>query len=340
MAIQSTAHQKDIDATMTRLERAGQALAAQLQPPFTPARMAVLKSALAACDDDCRTLERLLATARRETAPHDFVAVAKLNEGNRAIGLWQEARGLVKGLRRVRQTASRDLERDAHLRAYERGFEFLHAHFCGQAAKLVPDDWPEAFHRDIALPFTRFQDYALLARRMVRALGVMGPLGFLDVGCGVGLKLLQGASFFERVAGLEYEPHRSAAAADWLGTRAEVITGDALAFDGYGRFDVLYAYKPVQDEEMMRETERRMIAQSRPGTVFIMPYQDFHKVHQDLGCIHIRDAVYVSGISRRDVSKALQILPYVGLALPAEMTRPEGFARPLRAALRHWGHLS
>lgn len=328
----------EAEALAARLDAHGKTIAALIRPPFTPARKRKIDQAFSAAALEFSTLSRLVVETLPQVAFQDMQMYGYFNSLSGQLALWSEARRILHKLALVKEP-KHNPEDLPLLAAFDQSFNVLHTHFLQQAAALTPPDWPHPFHRDIALPFTRFLIYAALARRMSRALGRNGPLHFVDVGCGVGLKLLQAASLYEQVSGIEYEPHRAKAAANWLGQLAQVLTADALTFQGYGDYDVIYAYKPLQDDDMMRQTEDRLVQQARPGTILIMPYMDFHNRHEALGCIQVRDAVYVAKTSASDVARAVALLPHIGEALPIDAHRAEGFAASIRAALRHWGHL-
>lgn len=319
-----------------------QTIAALLVPPFTTTRRAKVLEAFGAVELEFGQLSRLISQTLPQLVPQDHRYQTLYRGLSQQLAQWHEARVIFAAMVPIKnRKSSNEVERQPLLQAYARSFETLHEHFCRQAAARKAVDWDQPFHRDIALPFTRFLDYALLARRMARAIGKEGPLHFMDVGCGVGLKLLQAASLYEQVSGLEVEPHRAEAAAEWLWRTAEVITGDAATFERYGDFDVIYAYKPLPTEELMAQTEDNIVAQARPGAILIMPYVDFHRRHTELGCMQVRDAVYVAKASAGEVARAQRLLPHIGEALPMRPpARDVGFAAPLRVALRRWGHLA
>lgn len=313
-------------------------ISAGLNPPFTPAWRQRILAEIDAVYGDLLRLRQACARSMMHMPEMTPAERSEFSGYGRHLAEWAEAVDIIGRIRPVRHSG-RDLEAEPLLMAYERGFYHMHDHLCRKAMERASPEWGETFHRDIALPFTRFLDYALTARRLARALGKAGPLRFADIGCGVGLKLVQAAAVFEKVTGLEYEAHRAEQAADLMGRRAEVDCGDALVYDGYGRFDILYAFRPIADEDLMAEAERRMIDQTRAGVVLVMPYPDFEQRHQALGCVRIRDAIYVSGYAPAQIATALRLLPHVGTSLPTMRPIAEGFARPLRDALRRWGHL-
>lgn len=106
---------------------------------------------------------------------------------------------------------------------------------------------------------------------------------FLDVGCGIGEKVFLAyvLGVFTQCDGLEYDA-QTAAVAEFLfkqlgGAEAyplQVIRGDALAFDHYGDYDVIYMYRPLNDRERMRQLVARIAEQLRPQAVLCDVYRD------------------------------------------------------------------
>ncbi len=95
---------------------------------------------------------------------------------------------------------------------------------------------------------------------------------YLEVGCGAGTKLPLAAAFFTEVEGLELDPiYLAKARAHWP---AHAIHGaDALVFDGYGAYAVIYAYVPIRDVEIQGRFERHLMASAAPGTVILAPME-------------------------------------------------------------------
>lgn len=157
---------------------------------------------------------------------------------------------------------------------------------------------------DVALPESWFIAHALAARRVRLAQGATGMapgLRFLDVGCGGGLKLLTALELFDRATGLELDPGYAAAARGMVeasGVKAcEILEGDALEFNGYDRFDVIYFFRPMRDDDALSRLERRICEDARPGTVLIAPYRGFAARHAAHGCGHVDGALYLSASS-------------------------------------------
>lgn len=109
-----------------------------------------------------------------------------------------------------------------------------------------PDDagpeWPDLKQSSASAPRA--------VRRTLREAGVGTQDRILDVGCGKGAALRAMLRLSpQRLAGIELSPaigeiaRRNFAI---LGQgEVEIITADALRYDGYGGFNVLYAYNPL-----------------------------------------------------------------------------------------------
>jgi hypothetical protein len=53
-----------------------------------------------------------------------------------------------------------------------------------------------------------------------------------------------------------------------------VVRGDALAFEQYGDYDVVYMYRPFRDRALMRRLLERVTAQLRPGAMVMDVFRD------------------------------------------------------------------
>jgi SAM-dependent methyltransferase len=106
---------------------------------------------------------------------------------------------------------------------------------------------------------------------------------FLDVGCGIGEKvfLAYALGTFTHCDGLEYDA-RTAAVAQFLFKQLgdpevyplQVFPGDALSFDHYGDYDVIYMFRPLRDRAQMRQLVTRIVEQLRPQATLIDVFQD------------------------------------------------------------------
>ncbi|MFO0012986.1 MAG: hypothetical protein ACK553_09600 [Planctomycetota bacterium] len=100
------------------------------------------------------------------------------------------------------------------------------------------------------------------------------PGTFLDVGSGIGEKpfIAYACGQFSRCDGLEYDA-RTLAVGQFLLSQLQTEYrypigfewGDALQFDRYGQYDVIYMYRPMRDKAMMRQLFLRIGAAMKIG---------------------------------------------------------------------------
>ncbi len=173
---------------------------------------------------------------------------------------------------------------------------------------------------DIALPNSNFMAHAHAAYRVALAQRRENPLRFLDVGCGGGIQVVSATRIFDRADGIEYDPGYAAAARavmDFAPALADctIFQKDALRFEGYADYDVVYFYRPMRDVERMHQLEKRIATCVRPGTILIAPYNPFWQRHAALGCGHVDGMVYVAGTPQPEADaireKAERIGPYI-----------------------------
>jgi SAM-dependent methyltransferase len=120
-------------------------------------------------------------------------------------------------------------------------------------------------------------DPELFAERLF-ASGAPRAGAFLDVGCGTGEKpfLAYALGGFESADGLEYDP-KPVAVAEYLlhaaATRQpypiRVWCHDALEFERYGDYDVVYMYRPLRPAALMRRLVARIAAQMKVGAILM-----------------------------------------------------------------------
>lgn len=173
---------------------------------------------------------------------------------------------------------------------------------------------------DIPLPPSRFMAHAHAAYRVALAQRRPQPARFLDVGCGGGIKVLLAAEFFPCADGLEYDAGYAATARRVLDRAgrvpSQVILADALTFDGYGDYDVLYFYQPMKSPEGLIALEQRIARCARPGTILIAPYGMFSDRAESLGCGRVDGAVYLAGTSARDAERIRRKARHIGVEIP------------------------
>jgi 2-polyprenyl-3-methyl-5-hydroxy-6-metoxy-1,4-benzoquinol methylase len=201
-------------------------------------------------------------------------------------------------------------------------------------------------HVDIAYPISQAVALMHAAQRILLAQDRPAPFRFLDVGCGGGTKLLAAASMFHQVCGLELDPIYLEQARRLLALarqgRCQVEAGDALTYDGYGRFDVIYLYEPIREAEPELALERRIFAQCRPGCVVIAPHPPFEMRFAGHGLSRLTDKLYVAGIAPQAAEHLLRRTGHIGPdALspePGPTDNRLGWLMPVATAFRRLGH--
>lgn len=137
-------------------------------------------------------------------------------------------------------------------------------------------------HRYIRYNLPAFLSKLHLARRLVAARDAGARTRFLDVGCGIGTKVVLAARYFSEADGLEFDAHLLRAGARLMererpGT-CRLLEADALTFGEYNRYDVIYLYRPFRDSARQEALEERVAAQARVGAVIIGALCDFARL--------------------------------------------------------------
>ena len=132
-------------------------------------------------------------------------------------------------------------------------------------------------HLDIALSGGLFVNLMQAAYRAALAQGRHGPMRFLDVGCGGGTKLVMASHFFRQADGLEYNSVFAENARRTLHITktegASVIEDDALRFENYADYDVIYFYRPISNDALLAKMEKTIVDQATPKTIIIAPME-------------------------------------------------------------------
>ncbi len=89
---------------------------------------------------------------------------------------------------------------------------------------------------------------------------------FLDVGCGPGTKMDIAEQLFGLCSyGIEIDKEMAEIAARKYPLRA--VQGDALEYEGYAGYDIIWLYRPFRDIDKERELESRIISAMKPGAI-------------------------------------------------------------------------
>ena len=108
------------------------------------------------------------------------------------------------------------------------------------------------------------------------------PLKFIDVGCGVGTKVLAAQSLSDydygtiHAYGIEKEARYVGVARGLLSAafdgeekaKERIILGNALRYD-YSPFDIIYFYRPLCNPDLQLKLEERILSTSKKGTIIL-----------------------------------------------------------------------
>lgn len=94
-----------------------------------------------------------------------------------------------------------------------------------------------------------------------------GQLRFLDVGAGIGTKLLVAEGLGLRATGIEIRPEYIEVARR---LELNVELADAMTWDRYAEFDIVYAYRPMMTQESQAVLDARIQTMMRPGGVLFL----------------------------------------------------------------------
>ena len=154
-------------------------------------------------------------------------------------------------------------------------------------------------YSDIRLKPQEFTAHALAAYRLSLALGHYGRARFLDVGCGGGGKVLLASQYFARADGIEFDPGYAASARHLVEgcglVNSEVFEMNAMAFERFDQYEVVYFYQPMRDAEGLKALEQAILSGVRPGTILIAPYATFITRAEELGFAHIDGRLFLAG---------------------------------------------
>lgn len=150
------------------------------------------------------------------------------------------------------------------------------------------------------------------------------------------MKVALAARFFDRADGLDYDPGYVEAARANLemmqADRCRAFQADGVTFGGYGDYDVIYVFKPMDDARGLREMELRITSDCRPGTVLIAPYTEFRLRFDSLGCQHVAADVFLSDSDPAAAAALAAAARRIGphqLWHGSEVPRGAGWPRPL-----------
>lgn len=95
---------------------------------------------------------------------------------------------------------------------------------------------------------------------------------FLEVGCGIGTKMIIATKLGYEVHGIEVR-EQYAAVAKHLCPEAKVEIADARAYDDYRSYDVVFSYRPLRSDAGMAAFDQWLTDRMRPDAVLFAPYR-------------------------------------------------------------------
>lgn len=265
------------------------------------------------------------SAGERRIIPPDWLAMnAQVGLLRNAINRWSKIQALVhrqvppRAVPLYADTRQIDPLIGAQTIASDRLFDQLHGILNPTAQSDNAVDY--GCYPDIGLSNSVFLAHVHAAHRLLLAQGKVEGTRFLDVGCGGGLKLLAAAQFFRHVDGIEYDAGFAARARDLLeGSNApacRVLEQDALTFEDYSVYDVIYFYRPMRHPEILFELEQRIAGDATPGTILIAPYDQFEPHGEDLGCAHVAGRIWIAGMSADEATQLRTTAEHMGLEPP------------------------
>ena len=193
---------------------------------------------------------------------------------------------------------------DAGLKTLETLEEYL---ACGEQSKRARD---HGCFGHVSLDAKKFLRDLHKARAILQvAKPRMKHSRFLDIGCGVGMKVQLASHVFSTAHGLEFdkgyfdvaERLRDAT----LSYGVDFFHGDALKFHDFGSYDVLYLYRPMKDIDKQTELEDRIAAGIKKDAVVIAHLCSFDRICRrnreaaEIGLHRLFDTIYVKTDQRR-----------------------------------------
>lgn len=96
---------------------------------------------------------------------------------------------------------------------------------------------------------------------------------FLDVGCGIGTKVILASTIFDAY-GIEYD-EKYVSLAHALNIN-RVGKADALTFDRYDEFDFIYYYRPIHDTDKYRALESKIHREMKSGALIAPMHTEYN----------------------------------------------------------------
>jgi len=106
------------------------------------------------------------------------------------------------------------------------------------------------------------------------------PLRFLDVGCGIGNVLLIAEQFGFDVYGIEKDEYPFRVAMRLIGEE-RIAQTDIWTYDEYGKYEVIYYYRPFSGREQQLCFERLIEDTMQTGGILIANHKNSEAIGQD-----------------------------------------------------------
>lgn len=133
----------------------------------------------------------------------------------------------------------------------------------------------DANYHDVPLSGAYFLNLLTATQRLVMAKGHAGPAHFLDMGCGVVTKVSADSAIFDVAHGVDYMPECINHAYQFFdrvrANQSMIQQANALTFNRYGNYDVIYFYRPLKDTALASQMEKRILSQVASGTILVAP---------------------------------------------------------------------
>lgn len=168
----------------------------------------------------------------------------------------------------------------------------------------------------IPLGADSFVERLQAAWRILTVRGNPDRARFLEVGSGAGSKLFLAGQFFPLVEGIELDANYLARAELLQNTSRpdrRVHRADAMTFDGYADYDVIYCYLPPIEPEVQAMLERRILDQAREGAIIVLPMMRSRTVS---ALSWLDGEILVKGLDGEALSALAREAQLVGTAVP------------------------
>jgi hypothetical protein len=134
-------------------------------------------------------------------------------------------------------------------------------------------------------------------------------LSFIDVGCGIGTKVLLAKSLGFMAEGIEFNANYIKKAKQLLNFHDDCLIhqGDAREFKGYSNYDVIYFYCPMCDSKLQIQLERTVYEGAKEGAVLIQFGKCNQNLEEEPHLHRIQDSLYIKTESEKLVAEKIKL---------------------------------